>query len=383
MTNQINNGGFTIEQIYFLVGRYDYTSSISIRKGSEEETMYGNCLVGVFEFPKADRDKLELRIKNSGKGVYGYIRFRCFLPEMSNGINKLLMNKGIDSKNIVAISWTPCTRIENIYPSSQKRTVTPIIIYSPTSSRNNSMIWAYELLKRLKQDKIGLCPEEENRYLAYKTILEPGALSIEERQKIYDKDGNMNLDISFECLKHKLDIVSSKRKNKREIKKFANLLTIHYNSRISILNQELKEIKYDFEKLKGDYPELANYVITKVQDFHQKRFNNTGKFPLYLDIKGYVHMLLRHVEEARFKNKFENKTKFQYDEKDLEIVMSEVLSSINKDYQEFKENNPTESFVRKDEDAYKFNGDYYAVIVNPDGSIASFYKRGTSKHLII
>ena len=115
----------------------------------------------------------------------------------------------------------------------------------------------------------------------------------------------------------------------------------------------------------------------KVQDFHQKRYNNTGKYPLFLDLKGYVHILLRHIEEARFKNKFENKTKFQYDEKDLEIVMSEVLSLVNKDYQEFRESYPAESFAKKDEDAYKFNGDYYAVIINPNGSIASFYKRGT------
>ena len=114
--------------------------------------MYGNCLVGVFEFSKAERDELELRIKNLGKGVYGNIRFRCFLPEMSNDKNILLINKGIDSKIIVAISWIPCTRIENIYPSSQKRTVTPIIINSPVSG-NDSIIWTYEFLKRLKQNE--------------------------------------------------------------------------------------------------------------------------------------------------------------------------------------------------------------------------------------
>lgn len=376
MTNHINYGGFTIEQIYSLVGRYDYTSSISIRKGSEEESLYGNCLVGVFEFSKAERDELELRIKNLGKGVYGNIRFRCFLPEMSNDKNILLINKGIDSKIIVAISWIPCTRIENIYPSSQKRTVTPIIINSPVSSGNDSIIWTYEFLKRLKQNGIGLCPEEENRYLAYKTIIEPNALSVEERQKIYNQDGNMNIDIETECITHNL-MVSLKRKDRKKIKKIADLLTIRYNSRMSILNQELKETKYNFENLKGDYPDLANYIIMKVQDFHQKRYNNTGKYPLFLDLKGYVHILLRHIEEARFKNKFENKTKFQYDEKDLEIVMSEVLSLVNKDYQEFRESYPAESFAKKDEDAYKFNGDYYAVIINPNGSIASFYKRGT------
>jgi len=380
MTNQISNLGFTIEQIYSLVGRYDFTSNISIRKGSNDESLYGDRMVGVFLFSKAEREKLELRITNSGEGEYGNIKFSCFLPEISSDKNSNLRNLGIDSRNIIAISWMPCTRIENIYPNSQKRTVTPIIINSPASSRNDSIIWTYELLKRLKQDEIGLCPEEENRYLAYKTILEPNALSFEEKQKIYDQDGNMNIEISFECIKQSLNMTSLKnmdRKEMKKIKKMADLLTIRYNSRISILNQELKETKYNYENLKGDYPELANYLIMKVQDFHQRRYNNTGKYPLYLDLKGYIHILLRHIEEARFLNKFENRTKFQYDEKDIEIVMGEVLSLVNKDYQEFKENCPSDSFIRKDEDAYYFKGDYYALIVNPNGSIVTFYKRGT------
>jgi len=87
---------------------------------------------------------------------------------------------------------------------------------------------------------------------------------------------------------------------------------------------------------------------------------------------------LRHIEEAQFKNIYKEKTKFQYDENDIEIVMNEVLSLVNRDYQEFKESKPTESFVKKDENSYYFNGDYYAIIVNADGSIATFYKRGTS-----
>ena len=152
------------------------------------------------------------------------------------------------------------------------------------------------------------------------------------------------------------------------------LLTSRYNTRIAILSQELKDAGTSLEKLKDKNPEMANYLIAKVQNFHQKRFNLMGKYPLYLDLKGYVHILLRHIEEAIYKEK----TKFQYDENDIEIVMNEVLSLVNRDYQEFKESKPTESFVKKDENSYYFNGDYYAIIVNADGSIATFYKRGTS-----
>lgn len=374
MTNQINNGGFTIEQIYSLVGRYDYTSSISLRKGADDEALYGNYLVGVFSFSKSERDNLELQIVNSEEETQGNIKFCCFFPEMLEEKAKQLKEQGINTKDIVAISWLPRTSIENSYPSHQKRTLTPIKIIPPISSKKENLTWIYEFLKRLKQDGVGLCPDEENRYLAYKFILAPDELSLEEKEMIYNKDGNINEDVSFELFRHKFSMFSISRK---EMKKMAAILTSRYNTRISILTQELKEAGTSFEKLRNDNLEMANFLIAKVQDFHQRRFNVIGKYPLYLDLKGYVHILLRHIEEAQFKNKFEDKTKFQYDESDIEIVMNVVLSLVNKDYQEFKKSNPSASFVRKDENAYYFNGDYYALIVNVDGSIVSFYKRGT------
>lgn len=375
MANHINNNGFTIEQIYSLVGRYDYTSSIFIRKGSNEEALYGSRLVGVFFFSKAERDGLELKIINSEKEIQGNIKFCCLIPDLPAEKKQLLKNQGIYTKNIVAISWLPCTNMENIYPSRQKRTVSPIIISSPIASKIDNLIWIYEFLRRLKQDGVGLCPDEESRYLAYKFILSPHELSPEEKAAIYEKGGNMREDVSFECLKHKFSTFSISRK---EMKKMMELLTSRYNTRIAILSQELKDAGTSLEKLKDKNPEMANYLIAKVQNFHQKRFNLMGKYPLYLDLKGYVHMLLRHIEEAQFKNKYKEKTKFQYDENDIEIVMNEVLSLVNRDYQEFKESKPTESFVKKDKNSYYFNGDYYAIIVNADGSIATFYKRGTS-----
>ena len=378
MTNQINNGGFTIEQIYSLVGKYDYTSSISLRKGADDEALYGNNLVGVFVFSKSERDNLELKIVNSVEETQENIKFCCFLPEMSEEKAKQLKEQGINTKDIVAISWIPRTSIENTYPSHQKRTLIPIRITPPISSKKDNKIWTYEFLKRLKQNGVGLCPDEENRYLAYKLLFAPNELSLEEKRIIYNEDGNINDDVSFELFKHKFSKFSISRK---EMKKMADFLTSRYNTRISILTQELKKAGTSLEKLKNDNPEMANFLIAKVQDFHQKRFNVKGKYPLYLDLKGYVHILLRHIEDAQFKNKFEDKTKFQYDESDIEIVMNVVLSLINKDYQEFKESKPSACFVKKDENAYYFNGDYYAIIVNPDGCIASFYKRGTKKHI--
>ena len=191
---------------------------------------------------------------------------------------------------------------------------------------------------------------------------------------IYDKNGNMYEDVAFECLVPKNHIFPNTRK---EMKRIGTILVNRYHSRALILNDELAKTNISYEELRKENTTIADYLMTRVQSFNQKRYNTKGKHPLYLDVKGYVHILLRHVEEAKFENDFGSKTKFQYDEDDIEVVMREVLSIINEDYQKFKENHPDDSFVRKNDDSYYYNGDYYAVIVNPDGSIASFYKRGS------
>ena len=195
MTNQKSNQGFTIEQIYSLVGRCDNTANIVFRKGSNEEELYGNSIVGVFTFTKTERDNLELRISNSEEESYGKVKFCCYIPELSESQADTLKNQGINTRNIVSISWAPCKRTENIYPSRQKRSLTPIIIASPITSKGDKMIWAYELLKRLVQEGIGLCPEERNRLLAYKAILEQDKLTDDEKEYLQNNITKVNCDI--------------------------------------------------------------------------------------------------------------------------------------------------------------------------------------------
>lgn len=372
MTNQINYNGFTVEQIYSLVGRYDYTSNITLRSGSDDEVTYGKNIVGVFLFSKSERDELELRIVNSNKDTYGKLRFCNLLPDVHDAKIKKLKNQGIDTRNIVCISWLPCTRGENLYPSRLKRSLSSIKITYPVFAKSNILNETYAFLKRIVNDGVGLCPEEECRYLAYKTIIEPELLSENEKVKIYDEKGIMPDDIAYELLTFKFITFLIKRK---EINKMAKILANRYSFRLSLLNQELNRAEKNFEELKKEKPGIAHYILEKVQTFHQKRFNIIGKYPLYLDVEGYIHILLRHVEEAPFVDEFEHKTKFQYDEHDIEIVMNEVLCGINEDYQKFRENNPNDRYVKKDDDSCYFNGDYYVIVVNPNGSIVTFYKR--------
>ena len=72
--------------------------------------------------------------------------------------------------------------------------------------------------------------------------------------------------------------------------------------------------------------------MEKMLSFHDVSFNSTGRFPLYMNFKSFLHVYFRHTEELNVSTQFYNRDKFQLEE------------------------------------------NYYNVDVNPDGSISTFYK---------
>ena len=147
-----------------------------------------------------------------------------------------------------------------------------------------------------------------------------------------------------------------------------------YAERMGILDDRLREIGSSIEKLKKAEPDKANFLINAVRRFHEKRYNTYGKFPLYLNLDGFLHIYLRHVDDLQIGWQYAHKDKFQLYEKDIETVMSRVIHGINTDYQVFKINHPDQRYSKYGKQSYYLLGDYYTIHINKDGSIGSFYK---------
>jgi hypothetical protein len=76
-------GNYTLEKIYDLVGRNDYTSTITFRSNSQSEKLYGNKLTIVFLYTQQEREGLENNIKKGAKANMNSNRYRphfCLLP---------------------------------------------------------------------------------------------------------------------------------------------------------------------------------------------------------------------------------------------------------------------------------------------------------------
>ena len=364
-------GNYTLEKIYNLVGRNDYTSTITFRPNSQSAKQYGNTLTIMFLYTQQERENLENNIKKGVTGTQGYVKAKYLLFDLPESKIKTLEKVGIDTNDIIDIEWLKCTENRNTYRCKEKRHVNTLAIESRPSGYENDILWMYGALKTYKENGIGLCPEEQTNYLAYKLILEPTKLTEEEIADIYDAEGIMNEDVAYVYLGFKCVTLTF---SKEEIVDLMRLCQKRYAERMGILDDRLREIGSSIDKIKKTEPEKAKFLINAVRRFHEKRYNTYGKFPLYLNLNGFLHIYLRHVEDLQIGSQYAQKDKFQLYEKDIEAVMSRVIHGINTDYQVFKIDHPDQRYSKYGKQSYYLLGDYYTIHINEDGSIGTFYK---------
>ena len=148
---------------------------------------------------------------------------------------------------------------------------------------------------------------------------------------------------------------------------------------MSKTEEELKKEGTSWKKLSNSFPQVYKLLSERIAGFHEVRYNITGKHLLYCNFDTLLHVYLRHVRELMVTDQFKNRDKFQLYEEDVMIVMRHVMTALNGDYQKYKDNHPDGRFYRSGKMAYYFNGDYYNVNVNSDGSISTFYKASGKK----
>ena len=229
----------------------------------------------------------------------------------------------------------------------------------------------YGALKNYIREGIALTPDEHAEYLAYKIVLESDQLTCEEREEIFDENGSMsNNEVAYHYLMWKKEAGMASEKDIKCLSIFNKQI---FMKRLDLLDKELQKMGLSLYKLKKEYPDKLLLLLKRCLKFREKRFNVVGKHLLYLDIKGFLHIYLRHVEELKVEKQFAERDKFQLEEKDVITVMNIMMHQLNDEYQIWKDTHPNSPYHWYGPRAY-YNGDYYEAYINPDGSISTFYK---------
>lgn len=364
-----SENGFSQEQIYVYGGRTDSVCTLTLREDSPSYQKYGELVTVTIVYSLRERQLLEKDV--CGLNAVPFVKVKSLLPEHNDLADKLL-EEGIATCDIVEMLVLPNISEANTFISKEKRDVKVLEVPFDVDENGNDIRWIYSFLKKLKSEGVGLMPEDEAQYLAYKLIIEKEELTEEENKNIFDDEGRIfNNSVAYHYLlwRKVAGLLNEKQQGQLRLLK-QNLFV----ERLALSDQALKDIGLNLRKFANDYPTQAVFLLEKIRSFKDVNFNTDGKYPLYLNFNSFLHIYLRHSEELNICNQFADRDKFQLEEKDIMTVIGHVMRVLNNEYQEYKQKNPNGRFYRRGAMAYYFNGDYYNVDVNPDGSISTFYK---------
>lgn len=361
--------GFTQEEIYAYAGAKDCVATLTLSQ--ESARVYGETLTVAFVYYQKERIALE-KDKTALNDISN-VKAKELLGELDSSLHAQLLKDGVPTKDIVEMLVGPETEDQNTYTSSHLRK--PKVLEIPFESKGNGddIRFMYGALCHFISDGIELTPEEHNEYLAYKIVLEPEKLTEKEKAEIFDENGKIvNQEVAYFWLMWKNNAGQLTEKNKEDL---MQLVKNRIANRFELADKELENMGLSLDKLVKNYPEKANLLISRIINFHERRYNIVGKHLLYMSFKSFLHIYLRHVKELTVENQFGERSKFQLAEKDLNATMNIVLDALNDEYQKYKDEHPNNRFFRKGNMAYYYNGDYYDIDILPDGQIGSFYKR--------
>jgi hypothetical protein len=216
-----------------------------------------------------------------------------------------------------------------------------------------------------------LTPAENNDFIALR-LLFGIPLAAEEEGFVFDENHCIyNNDVARQFLfyKSRLSPLSREKQSQQLRLEKERLL-----KRLVILDNQLKNMGTNLEKLKKDKNDIYSHILLNMSMFKEVRLNSTGKYPVFLDYEGYIHIGLRHITEWQFCDFFAERAMFQLKEDDVIPMLKRVVDAINEDYQDKKEQRPDFLYRKFGKNSLYLNGDYYMIHIGKSGRIENFSK---------
>lgn len=364
--------GFTQEELYMLCGRDDAVATVTLNPHSEGYSVFGEDVTVCFVYTPKEREALE-EDSASLNGI-ACVKARALLPDYDAAKAEVLLSTGVNPQDIIQMLVCHGTKPQNTFYSQEKRSPNVLEIPFETEGGGQDIGWMYGALVRFREKGIAITPDEYSEYLAYKLVLDKDGMTEEENNQVFDNEGLIyNNDVAWVFLNWKK---AAGRLTEKDIHNLARLKDLRKKDRLGKLNALLIGIG-GLSRFSEKYPEKAELIVKKVLGYRQHRYNAVGHHLLYLDLDGFMHIYLRHVEELSTSGLYSERTKFQLKEKDVEVGINHVMHALNDEYQAFREKNPDKQFRKYSDQAYYYNGDYYELRVEPDGRLIQFFKIGT------
>ena len=361
---------YSLETIYKLVGRDDKVAVLSFKEGTESHKNYGEDLTVVFLYTPSERQKLEKNFAaGNDENTHGKIKAKSLRLELPKEKVQQLKDDGILSSDIESILDSPWPS-QNVYHSEETREIHKIEIPLERKPKGGDYNWMYGFSKQLIRDGIGSCQADRERHLAMKKFFEEDKLTPDEiNEMIVNVALKPTIEEKFLEIKFETETITPEEQGKLQ-----SLWRRSIDANLAILKQELDSAGTSLKKISSESPVLARFLLRGTYQFNPHRLNVSGRKAICLDFKGFLHVFLRHVKEFGDVTQYKTKDKFLWKPQDITMVMQKVITSVDKEIQDFWEKNPDRRFEKYGEHGYYFEGDYYSFYIEADGKLSTFFR---------
>ena len=361
------------ERLYEYVGRNAYVANYTLKPESEAYKKYGADFTGTIVYTQKEREALE-QTYQSGSKTHGMVRFKETNYQLTEEQIKSLREEGINITDIAFVYAIPMPR-ENLYVKDAVRKPHRLEIPLPSGISYRQVIGAMQhIYEECVRGNRELCPHEWNDYLAVKLLYCPQMISEDEKQKSHDEDGHIKDDIALAMIRTKKEIEGELTDQEQEA---LEILERRENARkIITFKTALQGSGTDFKQMKQKQPNQTAKLIEELLTFHPIRLNTLAhRHAIYLDLEGYLHLLLRHVIETSVESQpIADKTKLMWNFEDIKYALKGVIGVIADEYDEKRDKQTGRIYWSGDKDI-EFCGDYYALQIAPNGRIDTWYRR--------
>lgn len=362
------------ERLYEYVGRGNYVANYTMRQGSDAYKKYGSDFTGTIVYTQRERETLENSYQTGNK-TYGRVRFNETNCQMSEENILSLKKEGVDITDIEFVFALPMPT-ENLYIKDAMRKshrleipLPPNITYQDTVMMLQCI---YEKCIKANQE---LCPHEWNDYLAVKLLYCPDTMTEEEKQKSYNANGHIKEDILLAMLGLKTEIMGTLT-DEKETEALKILNKQERAKRLLVFKEALQRSGTSFEQMQQKQPQQLALLLAEIIRFHPIRLNTLAhRHAIYLDLDGYLHILLRHVKETSLDlDPIKNKTKLMWNFEDFSYAIKGCVGVIADEY-DIKRDGSNRPIYWDGNYCIEFSGDYYALRLDANGRVDTWYRR--------
>lgn len=364
---------FSVEELYAMYGQYERKYiSIEFHKFSESAAKFGRNIGGVLTYYKKEREALEDAIsKENVPRTNGLVRIDCSKNEkLSDEQKKELIENGFVSGDIYEVLASDFPVAKSYNQTGIKEIPNTITVnVDPTDfDPNRAYLWLYG--QRIKNGDI-LIEDEISKFCGLSLYLKPGSENYDYvKENGFDENGQRLPKVRFFELEAKLYATDI---TKKELLEFNEFIQARKVERIEAIKKEIKRsTNKSLEQFQEEYPDIyAELQKSRVQFETESLEYHEVVTPIYWNYEGFLHIYLRHCDELAIEGHFENKTKFQYTQKDikriLKIAIEDLKPKINEKLKEGKDFR-----IYGDRSLY-FNGNHYSLHILADGRVAAFH----------